>query len=52
MTGNPTEEEKVVAINEEEAAEQKQDEATEPAQIEASVDEMEKLKKFLKQKPQ
>ncbi|GAB0167197.1 signal recognition particle-docking protein FtsY [Lysinibacillus sp. CTST325] len=42
LTGNPTEEEKVVAINEEEAAEQKQDEATEPAQIEATVDEMEK----------
>lgn len=43
LTGNPTEEEKVVAINEEEAAEQKQDEATEPAQIEATVDEMEKI---------
>lgn len=44
LTGNPTEEEKVVAaINEEEAAEQKQDEATEPAQIEAIVDEMEKV---------
>lgn len=44
LTGNPTEEEKVVAaINEEEAAEQKQDEATEPAQIEATVDEMEKV---------
>ena len=44
LTGNPTEEEKVVAaINEEEAAEQKQDEATEPTQIEAIVDEMEKV---------
>lgn len=44
LTGNPTEEEKVVAaINEEEAAEQKQDEATEHAQIEATVDEMEKV---------
>ncbi|MEB2278568.1 signal recognition particle-docking protein FtsY [Lysinibacillus xylanilyticus] len=43
LTGNPTEEEKVVAINEEEAAEQKQDEATEPAQIEATVDEVEKI---------
>ncbi|MFE3575013.1 signal recognition particle-docking protein FtsY [Lysinibacillus sp. NPDC059133] len=43
LTGNPTEEEKVVAINEEEAAEQKQDEATEPTQIEATVDEMEKV---------
>ncbi|MGE8002099.1 signal recognition particle-docking protein FtsY [Lysinibacillus sp. NPDC093216] len=42
LTGNPIEEEKVVAINEEEAAEQKQDEATKPAQIEATVDEMEK----------
>ncbi len=41
LTGHPTEEEKVVAINEE-AAKQKQDEATEPAQIEATVDELEK----------
>lgn len=43
LTGNPTEEEKVVAINEEEAAKQKQDEATEPAQIEATIDEMEQV---------
>jgi len=42
LTGNPTEEEKVVAINEEEATEQKQNEATKPAQNEATVDEMEK----------
>ncbi|MFJ7184678.1 signal recognition particle-docking protein FtsY [Lysinibacillus xylanilyticus] len=43
LVGNPTEEEKVAEIIEEEAAEQKkQDEATEPAQIEAIVDENEK----------
>ncbi|MFJ7980349.1 signal recognition particle-docking protein FtsY [Lysinibacillus xylanilyticus] len=42
LIGNPTEEEKVVEIIEEEAAEQKQDEATEPTQIEAIVDENEK----------
>ncbi|MGE7927275.1 signal recognition particle-docking protein FtsY [Lysinibacillus xylanilyticus] len=42
LIGNPTEEENVAEIIEEEAAEQKQDEATEPARIEAIVDENEK----------
>ncbi len=41
LMGN--EDEKVVAINEEEAAEQKQDEATEHARIEATIDEIEKV---------
>ncbi|KOS62634.1 signal recognition particle-docking protein FtsY [Lysinibacillus agricola] len=46
LVGNPVEEEKVVESTEEEAAEQKQDEATEPAQIEEIeeiVDEVEKV---------
>ncbi|MGE7689229.1 signal recognition particle-docking protein FtsY [Lysinibacillus sp. NPDC097214] len=43
LVGNPVEEEKVEEITEEEAAEQKQDEATEPAQIEEIVEEVEKV---------
>lgn len=43
LVGNPAEEEKVVEINEEEVAEQKLDDATEPAQIEAAIDEVEKV---------
>ncbi|MGE7950221.1 signal recognition particle-docking protein FtsY [Lysinibacillus xylanilyticus] len=43
LVGNPAEEEKVVEINEEEVAEQKLDDATEPAQIEAVIDEGEEV---------
>jgi fused signal recognition particle receptor len=43
LIGNPAEEEKVVEINEEEVVEQKLDDATEPAQIEATIDEVEKV---------
>ncbi|MGE7913966.1 signal recognition particle-docking protein FtsY [Lysinibacillus xylanilyticus] len=43
LIGNPAEEEKVVEINEEEVAEQKLDDATEPAQIEVAIDEVEKV---------
>jgi len=43
LVGNPVEEEKVEEITEEEAADQKQDEATEPAQIEEIVEEVEKV---------
>ncbi|MFJ8459798.1 signal recognition particle-docking protein FtsY [Lysinibacillus xylanilyticus] len=43
LVGNPAEEEKVVEINEEEVAEQKLDDATEPAQIEAVIDEVEEV---------
>lgn len=45
LIGNPAEEEKVVEINEEEVAEQKLDDATEPAQIKATIDEVEKVEK-------
>ncbi|MEX3744505.1 signal recognition particle-docking protein FtsY [Lysinibacillus xylanilyticus] len=43
LVGNPAEGEKVVEINEEEVAEQKLDDATEPAQIEAVIDEVEEV---------